>query len=118
MVGQLTRVELNLHQMGLTSLVSAPENLANSGGRNALRSKQVAFNQTSFLLILPLTALQTSSCAPDCLCPGFGGHGYGAAQGAAHDGAALCPLQTSLVLGVSACRLSLVLPLSALHASL
>ena len=54
MVGQLTRVELNLHQMGLTSLVSAPENLANSGGRNALRSKQVAFNQTSFLLILPL----------------------------------------------------------------
>ena len=45
-------------------------------------------------------------------------HGYGAAQGAAHDGAALCPLQTSLVLGVSACRLSLVLPLSALHTSL
>ena len=73
MVGQLTRVELNLHQMGLTSLVSAPENLANSGGRNALRSKQVAFNQASFKLILPLTALQTSSCAPDCLCPGFGG---------------------------------------------
>ena len=85
MVGQLTRAELNLHQKGLTSLVSAPENLANSGGRNALRSKQVAFNQTSFLLILPLTALQTSSCAPDCLCPGFGGHGYGAAQGAAHE---------------------------------
>ena len=46
-------------------------------------------------------------------------HGYGAAQGAAHDdGAALCPLQPSLVLGVSACRLSLVLPLSALHTSL
>ena len=40
MVGQLTRVELNLHQMGLTSLVSAPENLANSGGRHALRSSK------------------------------------------------------------------------------
>ena len=35
MVGQLTRVELNLHQMGLTSQVSAPENLASSGGRHA-----------------------------------------------------------------------------------
>ena len=43
-------------------------------------SKQVAFNQTSFLLILSLTALQTSYCDPDCLCPG-----YGAAQGAAHE---------------------------------
>ena len=33
--GQLIRAELNLHQMGLTSQVSAPENLANSGDQSA-----------------------------------------------------------------------------------
>ena len=38
--GKLIRAELNLHQMGLTSQVSAPENLANSGDRSVLRSSK------------------------------------------------------------------------------
>ena len=40
LVGQLICAELNLHQMGLTSQVSAPENLASSGDQHA---KQVVF---------------------------------------------------------------------------
>ncbi len=38
--GKLICAELNLHQMGLTSQVSAPENLANSGDRSVLRSSK------------------------------------------------------------------------------
>ena len=61
-----------------------------------------------------MSALQVSAGAA---------HGYGADQGAAHDnGAALYPLQTSPVLGVSACRLALRFPclyyVNLLHSSL
>ena len=38
--GKLIRAELHLHQIGLTSQVSAPENLANSGDRSVLRSSK------------------------------------------------------------------------------
>ena len=58
MVGQLTRVELNLHQMGLTSQVSAPENLG-SARLVLLLPAEPAEESVLQLVVLPLRQVYT-----------------------------------------------------------